>query len=170
MKNILSGLKSLTAVMALAAVPMFGAADLAKQVRHELVMLPYYGVFDNLTYQVDNGVVTLAGSVTRPILKKDAEGVVKRLEGVTSVVNNIEVLPLSSFDDSIRLRAVRSVYGSPGFTRYAYSPNSPVKIIVKNGHVTLEGVVANENDKNLAFIKSSTVAGAFTVTNNLRVE
>jgi len=170
MKNILSNIRNLTAVLALAGVPLFAGTDLENKVRHEIVMLPYYGVFDNLAYEVKDGVVTLSGVVTRPTLKKDAEGVVKNLAGVQSVVNNIEVLPLSRFDDNIRLRALYSIYGAPSLTRYAYAPNSPVKIIVKNGNVTLEGIVGSQMDKNIAYVQAATIPGTFTVTNNLQVQ
>ena len=167
MKKTLIGLIMLAAA---AAVPVFASQEMERKVRHELIMLPYYGVFDNLTFQMNDGVVTLAGQVTRPALRSDAENVVKRIEGVERVVNNIGVLPLSSFDDSIRLRALRSIYGSTALSRYGWVPNSPVRIIVKHGQMILEGVVANENDKNVAFLKANGVSGTFKVTNNLRVE
>jgi len=141
-----------------------------KEVRHELVMLPYYGVFDNLAYQVDGSTVTLLGEVTRPTLKSDAENVVKRIEGVEKVVNKIEVLPPSSMDDRIRLAVYRAVYGQTGLDRYALQAVPPIHIIVKSGNVALEGVVANDGDKNLAGIRTNGVSGVFKVTNNLRVE
>jgi hyperosmotically inducible protein len=143
---------------------------LVREVRHELVMLPYYGVFDDLSYRVDGGTVTLFGAVTRPTLKSDAENVVKRLEGVDRVINNIEVLPLSPVDDRIRLATYRAVYGFPSLNRYALSAVPPIHIIVNNGKVTLTGVVANEADKNAAGIQANSVPGVFSVTNNLRVE
>jgi hyperosmotically inducible protein len=143
---------------------------LSREVRHELVMLPYYGVFDNLGYRVDGGAVTLMGQVTRPTLKSDAENVVKRIEGVERVVNNIEVLPLSPNDDQIRLATYRAIYSFPSLNRYALSAVPPIHIIVNNGKITLEGVVANEGDKNAAGVQANGVPGAFGVTNNLRVE
>jgi hyperosmotically inducible protein len=142
----------------------------AREVRHELVMLPYYGVFDNLSYRVDAGTVTLMGQVTRPTLKSDAEHVVQRIEGVTRVINNIEVLPLSPSDDRIRLAIYRAVYGQPQLNRYAMNAVPPIHIIVNNGKVTLEGVVANEGDKNIAGIQANQVPGVFSVQNNLQVE
>ena len=144
---------------------------LVKEVRHELVMLPYYNVFDNLSYRVDGSKVTLMGQVTRPTLKSDAGNIVKRLEGVTEVNNEIEVLPLSPNDDNIRFAVYRAIYSFPSLsTRYGYRAVPSIHIIVKNGNVTLEGVVANEADKNVANIQANGVSGVFSVTNNLRVE
>jgi len=146
-------------------------ARLAREVRHELVMLPYYGVFDNLEFSVQGiDTVVLSGQVTRPTLKKDAENVVGKLEGVGKVINNIEVLPLSPHDDNIRLAAYRAIFSKPGLDRYAMQAVPPIHIVVKNGHLTLVGVVANAGDKNLAGIAASGVPGSFSVTNNLRVE
>jgi hyperosmotically inducible protein len=146
-----------------------GEDSITREVRHELLMLPYYGVFDNLGYRVDGHAVTLAGQVTRPTLKSDAENVVKKIEGVEKVNNQIEVLPLSPDDDRIRLAAYRTIYGTPGLDRYAIQAIPPIHIIVKNGHVTLVGTVASEADKNLANIRANTVPGAFSVTNDLQV-
>ena len=142
---------------------------LDRQVRHELILLPYYDVFDNLAFQVDGNRVTLMGQVTRPTLKTDAERVVKRIEGVASVDNRIEVLPLSTFDNQIRLRVLRAVYGQNALFRYNLGAVAPIRIIVKNGDVTLEGVVASQADKAIANIAANGVPGVFSVTNNLRV-
>jgi hyperosmotically inducible protein len=147
-----------------------GEQRIAREVRHELVMLPYYGVFDNLSYSVNGGTVTLSGRVTRPTLKSDAENVVKNIEGVERVVNNIEVLPTSPNDDRIRLAVYRAIYGQAALNRYGLQAVPPIHIIVKNGNVTLEGVVANEGDKNIANVQANGVSGVFSVTNNLRVE
>jgi hyperosmotically inducible protein len=147
-----------------------GQERIQKEVRHELVMLPYYGVFDNLVYRVDGATVTLLGEVTRPTLKSDAENVVKRIEGVEKVVNKIDVLPPSPNDERIRLAEYRAIYSQTGLDRYALQAVPPIHIIVKNGNVTLEGVVGNEGDKNLAGIRANGVSGVFKVTNNLRVE
>ena len=141
-----------------------------REVRHELVMLPYYGVFDNLSYRVDGGTVTLMGQVTKPTLKSDAGNVVKGVEGVERVDNQIQVLPLSSMDDGLRIAEYRAIYGHPGLDRYAMQSVPPIHIIVDNGKVTLEGVVANQGDKDQAGIRANTVSGVFSVTNNLRVE
>jgi hyperosmotically inducible protein len=143
---------------------------ITREVRHELVMLPYYGVFDNLTYRVDGGTITLMGQVTRPTLKNDAGNVVKGIEGVERVDNKIQVLPLSSMDDGLRIAEYRAIYGHPGLDRYAMQSVPPIHIIVDNGKVTLEGVVANQADKDLAGLRANTVSGVFSVTNNLRVE
>ena len=166
---------SLAAVLAILTVPMFAKSnsvprDLRDAVRHELVMLPYYSVFDNLEYKVDNGTVTLYGDVTRPVLKSDAANVVKHLPGVTSVVNNIKVLPLSPFDNRIRAAEYRSIFGFSSLYRYAMGANPSIHIIVDNGHVTLKGVVANEADRNLAYIRANSVPGVFSVTNDLLIE
>ena len=166
---------SLAVALAALTVPMFGRnvgpkGDLADAVRHELVTLPYYSVFDDFRFTVDNGTVTLSGDVTRPVLKSDAANVVKRIPGVTNVVNNINVLPLSSFDNRIRAAMYRSVFGYAGLYRYAMGANPSIHIIVDNGHVTLKGVVSNQGDKNLAYIRANGVPGVFSVTNDLVVE
>ena len=145
-------------------------AALAKKVRHELAMLPWLGVFDNLAYSVEDGVVTLSGQTIRPTIKSDSGNIVKRLEGVKQVVNNIEVLPLSRFDDDIRIRVARAVYGYPALQRYGFGAQPPIRIVVKNGDVSLEGVVANEFDRNVAFLQANGVGGVFQVTNNLRID
>ena len=147
-----------------------GLTKLEQEVRHELVMLPWFGVFDNLEFRVDGPRVILEGQVTRPTLRSDAEGVVKRIEGVEQVVNNIEVLPLSPFDDDIRVAAYRTIFGFGPLSRYNWGPVPPIRIIVKNGKLTLEGVVANETDKNLAYIRARQVPGVFEVSNDLHVE
>ena len=142
---------------------------LAKEVRHQLVMLPWYSVFDSLEYKVKGDKVILSGQVTRPTLKSDAEAAVKSIEAVSSVVNNIEVLPLSPMDDQIRRAVYRGIYGDPGLSRYSIQAVPSVHIIVKNGNVTLEGVVDNEADKNLAYLRASAVPNIFSVKNNLVV-
>ena len=147
-----------------------GQDRITREVRHELVMLPYYGVFDNLTYRVDGTAVTLMGQVTKPTLKSDAGNVVKGIEGVERVDNKIQVLPLSSMDDGLRLAEYRAIYGTPGLDRYAMQAVPPIHIIVDNGKVTLEGVVATQADKDTAGIRANTVNGVFSVTNNLRLE
>src|SRR3954471_13313960 len=144
---------------------------MAQEIRHQLVMLPYYSIFDDLAFRLNGSAVTLLGAVTRPTLKSDAENVVKRIEGVTQVDNQIEVLPLSSMDDRIRLAMYRAIYGDPQIgDRYGHRALPSIHIIVKNGNVTLEGVVANEGNKNLINIRANGVPGVFKVTNNLMVE
>jgi hyperosmotically inducible protein len=155
------------------ASPQSGARSddrITREVRHELVMLPYYGVFDNLAYRVDGATVTLMGQVTRPTLKSDAANTVKRIEGVDKVDNQIQVLPLSSVDDHSRLAVYRAIYGHPGLDRYALQAIPPIHIIVDSGKVTLEGVVSTQADKDLANIRANGVSGVFSVINNLRVE
>jgi osmotically-inducible protein OsmY len=166
------------ALMAL-AVPAFLRADntggsrpedvLAKKVRHELVMLPYYNVFDSLSYKVEGNTVTLMGEVTQPVLKGDAGRAVKHVEGVQTVINNIKVLPLSPFDNQIRRAEYRAIFGYASLYRYALGTLPSIHIIVENGHVTLEGVVNSEADKNLVNIRANGVPGVFSVTNELQV-
>lgn len=133
-------------------------------------MLPFYSVFDNLEFSVTGYRVELLGQTIRPTLKSDAEAVVRRIEGVESVANRIEVLPESFNDDRIRLGVYRAVYSHPALDRYALQVVPRIHIIVKNGNVTLVGVVANEMDKNIALIQANGAAGVFSVTNRLRVE
>ena len=140
-----------------------------KEVRHELLMLPYFGVFDYIAFKVDGYTVTLFGQVVRPSLKSDAENVVKRIEGVEKVTNQIEVLPPSPMDDRLRLELYRAIYGFPALEKYALGVQKPIRIIVKMGHVTLEGVVNNQADKDLAGLRANTVPGIFSVNNNLQV-
>ena len=145
-------------------------AKIIRQVRHELVMLPYYGVFDNLAFRLNGRTVTLLGQVARPSLKSSAERVVKDVEGIESVVNQIEVLPTSPNDDSIRVATYRAIYGDNMLYRYGLQAVPPIHIIVRNGNVTLVGVVANEADKNVANIRANGVSGVFSVKNELTVE
>jgi hyperosmotically inducible protein len=152
-----------------AASDLGGVASVSKEVRHELVMLPYLDVFDNLAYQVEGNVVTLVGQVTRPTLKTDAERVVKRIEGVERVVNQIEVLPVSPNDDRLRRSLYRAIYGYTPLNRYAMPVLKPIRIIVKNGNVTLEGIVDSQADKSMVNIRANGVHGVFSVSNNLRV-
>ncbi|MGA2417607.1 MAG: BON domain-containing protein [Candidatus Sulfotelmatobacter sp.] len=140
-----------------------------REVRHELLMLPYFGVFDYIAYKVDGDTVTLLGEVVRPVLKSDAENSLKRIEGVEKVDNQIEVLPPSPQDDRLRMQLFRAIYGYPSLEKYALGVQKPIRIIVKNGHVTLEGVVDNDTDKNVANVRANGVPGIFSVTNNLQV-
>jgi hyperosmotically inducible protein len=145
---------------------------IVREVRHELVTLPYYGVFDWLEYDVQNdGSVILRGQVVRPTTKSDAEGRVKEIDGVSRVVNQIEVLPLSSSDDRLRRALYRAIYNfnSPLF-RYATQSVPPIHLIVKRGHATLKGVVANRSDAQIAYARARGVPGLFSVRNELIVE
>jgi len=160
------------AASAAVAAPRVSADDVRsmEKIRKTLVMIPTYGVFDNLAYKVEGDTVTLYGQVVRPITRKEAERRVAKIEGVERVVNNIEVLPLSSFDDSLRARVYRSVFRTASLYRYALGANPSIHIIVNRGHVTLEGVVANRGDAQFAYVAANSVPGVFSVTNNLRVE
>jgi hyperosmotically inducible protein len=140
-----------------------------KAVRHELLMLPFLTTFDNLAYKVDGYNVTLLGQVTNPSIKSDAGKVVQKIEGVEKVDNQIEVLPASIGDDRLRHQLYRAIYGYPALQRYAMPVVKPIRIVVKNGNVTLEGVVDNEADKTLAGMRANGVPGLFSVTNNLVV-
>jgi hyperosmotically inducible periplasmic protein len=171
---------SLSAVSSFAAAPAAnrnpspnGAQNseawLAGQVRHQLVMLPWYSVFDNLEYSVQGNKVILAGQVVRPVLKDEAASAVKHIEGVQEVDNQIEVLPVSNFDDQIRRAELREIYSFPSLQRYALGTIPGIHIIVNNGHVTLEGAVDNQADKNVAGLRANSVPNVFSVTNNLRV-
>ncbi len=143
---------------------------ITKEARHELMLLPYYDVFDFLSYKVDtDGTITLMGAVTRPVLKSDAENAVKHIEGVERVVNKIEVLPPSPNDDQIRRAAFRAIYRQPQMTKYAWESVQSIHIVVNRGHITLEGVVDNDADKQFAEIQAKSVPGAFSVTNDLIV-
>ena len=144
---------------------------LSDQVRHELLMLPWYGVFDNLEYQVNGTEVTLTGQVIseHATTKNDAGKFVGSIPGVTRVINNIEVLPPSPLDNQIRRAEYRTVFSFADLGRYTLGANPPVHIVVKNGHVSLEGVVMNQMDKNMAGVIANTVPGVFSVENNLRI-
>jgi hyperosmotically inducible protein len=175
--------RTLLVVLSLLALVSLGAAQeappqqpsaksqerIVKEIRHELLMLPYFGVFDNIAFKVEGSDVTLMGQVVRPSLKSDAENAVKHIEGVDKVDNQIEVLPPSPADDRIRIRLFRAIYQYPSLQKYALGVQKPIRIIVKNGHVSLEGVVDSEADKTLAGIRASGVPGTFAVTNNLQV-
>ena len=155
---------------AAAQAPARAQMRIEREVGHELRLLPYYSVFDNLEYKVNGYEVELSGQVTRPTLKSDAEAVVKKIEGVEKVVNKIETLPLSPNDDRIRRAVYRAIFSQPGLDLYGLQAVPSIHIIVKNGNVTLTGVVAREMDKNLAGIRANGVSGVFSVSNQLRVE
>lgn len=171
------GLLFASAALALAAMPRHQAPRdqahyqlwLTQEVRHRLVMLPYLTLFDNLKYRVDGTTVTLSGQVVNPSLKPDAARTVKGIEGVTSVVNDIRVLPPSSMDDQIRRAEYRAIYGYAGLWKYAMGALPPVHIVVDSGHVTLDGIVDNQSDRNLIEIRAKTVPNVFSVTNKLEV-
>lgn len=154
-------------------LPSDADSSLHRHVRKRLVTIPSFGVFDNLEFSIDTDdgtTVTLYGQVVRPSIRKDAERRVARIEGVERVINRIEVLPLSRFDDSIRRRTYQAVFRTSSMYRYALGPNPSIHIIVNSGHVTLAGVVRNETDRRLALLWANGVSGVFSVTDNLRVE
>jgi len=155
-----------------AAVPATQPAEerTGKAIRKELLTMPFLTIFDNLSYRIDGDTVHLYGQVIRPTLKSGAANRVAKLEGVAHVENHIEVLPLSPFDDRIRVSVARAVYGQSSLNRYALGANPSIRIIVKNGNVTLEGVVADNGARNIANLMANGVSGVFSVTNNLRVE
>jgi len=144
---------------------------IAREVRHELLMLPWYSLFDNLGYTVQGSTVTLTGSLTsqHAVTKRDAENAVKHIEGVEKVVNDIQILPPSPMDDRIRERTFEALTHTAGLSKYFWEAAPSIHIIVQNGRVTLDGFVLNEADKNLAGIAANGVPEVFRVTNNLRV-
>jgi hyperosmotically inducible periplasmic protein len=177
--RLLVGFVSLLCLVSLSSVALNAQRDqpspksqdrITREVRHELLMLPYFGVFDNIAYKVDGSTVTLLGQVVRPVLKSDAENAVKRIEGVEKVDNQIEVLPPSSMDDGLRIQLFHAIYGYSALEKYSLGVQKPIRIIVKSGRVTLEGVVDSEADKNLVGLRANGVPNIFSVTNNLRVE
>lgn len=179
MKRILKPTIALAMVFALAglgvAQPPIDADQnmqqrVVKQVRHELVMLPQFSIFDNLAYKVDGSTVTLMGQVYNAILKDEAAQAVKHIEGVEKVDNKIEILPASFNDDRIRRQVARAIFNQPRLFNYAIQPNPPIHIIVKNGRVDLEGVVRDQGDKNVAGIMANGVPGVFAVQNDLQVD
>ncbi len=141
-----------------------------RKIRKQLVTLPFYGVFDNLAFRYEEGVVTLYGQVSRPTLKKAAARVVERVAGVDQVDIRIEVLPLSNFDDRIRVAVYRAIYRQPGLDRLSLQAVPPIHIIVKNGNVTLEGVAPNKGDATRSFMAANGVPGVFSVKIKLRIE
>jgi hyperosmotically inducible protein len=153
------------------SVASVNVSPISDQVRHQLVTLPWYGVFDNLEYQVNGSEVILSGQVVSEHgqTKYDAENAVKRIPGVTKVVNNIEVLPPLPFDNQIRRAEYRAIFSQSNLGRYSMGAIPQIHIIVNSGHVTLEGTVMNEMDRNIAGIVANSVPGVFSVTNNLRL-
>src|SRR5262245_50612156 len=144
---------------------------LAERIRKELVTLPQYSIFDNLGFRLDeNEIVTLSGQVRLPSLKARAERAVKNVEGVREVINQVEVLPTSLFDDDIRRVAYRRIYSQSQLSRYGSQAVLPIHIIVKQGKLTLEGVVASQSDRTIASVEANQVSNVFEVVNNLRVE
>jgi hyperosmotically inducible periplasmic protein len=153
-----------------ASVPKQAASSLTDELRHELLMLPYYNVFDEISFRIEGAnTVVLSGEVTRPLLKSDAEATVHNIPEVGQVVNNIKVLPLSPSDNRIRLNMLWAIYSRPGLEKYAIPADPPIRIIVDNGQVTLDGVVATQMDKQMTEMAAKSVSGVFSVTDNLKV-
>jgi osmotically-inducible protein OsmY len=144
-------------------------ARLINEVRHKLIMLPYFGVFDNLEFSINGRTVTLEGQVVKAVTKSDAENAVKHIEGVDKVVNKIDILPPSDSDDRIRRQVYNSIYSYGPLFKYSNIPVPPIHIIVRNARITLVGVVDSESDKSYAGVRANLVPGTFGVTNNLRV-
>jgi len=171
---LLVGLVALTASGPLASAATATAVNpssIADQVRHNLAMLPWYGVFDNLRFEVRGTEIVLSGQVISEhgVTKDDAENAVKRIPGVTKVANNIEILPPSPFDNQIRRAEYRAIFSQSDLGRYTLGVIPPVHIIVKGGHVTLEGQVMDQMDRQIAEIAANSVPGVFSVQNNLQV-
>ena len=162
---------ALLTLAGIAGAATYTDADVAGKAAHEIRMYSRYSIWDNVNLRVEGGEVELSGQVSEPYKKQDLQRLVQRTPGVTSVTNRLEVLPLSSFDDNLRWRVARAVYGDPTLSRYALQAVPPIHIIVNNGRVSLEGVVSNEMEKNLAFMRASSAGLNFgAVQNNLRVE
>ena len=142
---------------------------IAREVYHQLELLPRFTVFDWITYTVNGDHVTLEGEVTQPVKKSDAESAVKSVEGVQGVTNNIKVLPLSPMDERIRMAEFRSIYSFPSLQKYSFYAVQSIHIIVENGHVTLKGWVDSQADKDAAGIRANSVPGVFSVTNDLQI-
>jgi hyperosmotically inducible protein len=141
-----------------------------EKARHEIVMYYAYGIFDNVNLEAQGDTLIVSGQVTRPIKKADIGNMLTRVRGVATVVNNLEVLPTSIFDDRLRLQVARAIYRDPFFLRYADQPLPPIHIIVKNGNVTLEGVVASTMDRTRAAMAARGAGLSFSVVDNLRVD
>ncbi len=145
------------------------SGEIEKKVFKEILKLPYYGVFDSIGFEVNGDTVILSGKVYNGVNRKSAERRIEDIEGVNKVVNNIKLLPPSRFDDSIRIRTVRTIANGGSLYRYLQGVNPAIRIIVDRGHLTLEGVVRTEGDYRLANILAQSVPGTFSVTNNLEV-
>src|SRR3954452_4193800 len=178
MKAKMKVLNHLLAAALIVGAGVAGAAtksadvSVERQILHEIRMYSNYSIWDDINFRVsNNGQVELFGAVNQPYKKSDIERIVRMVPGVTSVTDQIKVLPLSSFDDRLRIQVARAVYGDPVLNRYALQAVGPIHIIVENGHVTLSGVVSNDMEKNVAGIRANSAGLSFgAVTNNLQVE
>ena len=179
MKRYFLRMMGLTATLALAGIAgattghpgPFTDEEIASKAAHEIRMYSRYTIWDNLSVRVTDGNLELMGQVSQPFKKQDLQRIVQSVPGVTSVTNEVEVLPVSFNDDNLRLRIARAIYRDSALSRYAIQAVPPIHIIVKNGHVTLEGVVNNELEKNVAAMRAASAGLSFgPVQNNLRVE
>lgn len=178
--SLVLGLVALSAVASATTVSRIATHDslLAAKIRKELVALSNYSIFDNFSFRIDGSKVALRGQVRWPALKNSAERVVANIEGITSVENQIEILPNSFRDDRIRLDVAKAIFSNPVLSKYVWSGSSfgllphrsDIHIVVKNGNVSLEGLVRRKTDRDIAFLMANGVFGVFSVTNNLRVE
>jgi hyperosmotically inducible protein len=154
-----------------ALLPQGSDADIAKEVRHEIVVYPHYTIFDDIKFRVNQGQVVLEGAVTQPYKKSDLGKIIQKVPGVTSISNDLKVLPLSTMDDRLRMQVARAIYRDPSLSTLAFQALPPIHIIVENGHVTLEGVVNNSMQKQIAGMRANSAGLSFgMVTNNLAVE
>jgi hyperosmotically inducible protein len=181
MKRLVLG-RMLMAAALIAATGVAGAANrdkgpvpqgddaVAKAVRHEVLMYPYYSIWDDVSFRVQNGQVELFGAVSQPFKKSDIEHSIQRIPGVTGVADQIKVLPLSTFDDRLRLQVARAIYGDPVFTTYRFMSVPPIHIIVDNGHVTLTGVVNSDLEKQVAGMRAGSSMSFGNIDNRLQVE
>ena len=171
MRKLLVGLLLTIGIAAAKPVVPLNDEGIVRQTGHEIRMYSRYTIWDDVTYRVQNGAVELNGAVSQPYKKDDLGRIIQRIPGVVSVTNNIKVLPLSPNDDRLRLQVARAIYRDPVLSRYSMGVLPSIHIIVDNGRVTLEGVVATESEKNIAGIRASAVGLSFgAVTNNLVVE
>ena len=146
-------------------------SDVASKITHEIRMYSHYSIWDNVSFRVVNGNVDLLGQVSQPYKKSDLQRIIASVPGVTAVSNDLEVLPLSPMDDRLRVQVARAIFRDPVLSGYSMQPVPPIHIIVDNGHVTLEGVVRTEMEKNVAGIRANGAGLSFgPVVNNLRVE
>jgi hyperosmotically inducible protein len=169
----LFGVAALSALagVAGAATGTLSDSDIAAKVAHEIRMYPRYTIWDNISVRVNSGNLELMGQVSQPFKKTDLQRIAQRVPGVASLTNELEVLPASFNDDNLRMRVARAIYRDAALSRYAIQAVPPIHIIVKNGHVTLEGVVNNDLEKQVAFVRASSAGLSFgPVQNNLRVE
>lgn len=143
---------------------------ITQDIYHQLAMLPQLSIFDSLSYKVNGSTVTLLGNVRNAVLKSEAEDAVKHIEGVQTVDNQIHILPPSPNDDLIRRQVARAIFNDNRLFPYSVQAVPPIHIIVNGGHVTLEGVVNSQADKNEAGLRANSIPGVFSVQNNLRVE